>query len=225
MTITDTRPADDTTVRTRTAAAFTLSGVLFALFPILRPWTDETAPSTALVASYGSTRWILAHLCGIAGLTLLAPALLGLRALVAGTAGRGAATWALGTAWAGAALTGLYFGAEMFGIHTIAHEVADPRAVFDAVEALRLQPVAAAVFAVGLALLAAAGVLAAFALARSGRFPRTSGVVLAVAVILVLPQFWGGPALRIAHGVLYAVGCALAAYVLSRPSGKTARSL
>ncbi|KAA1424879.1 hypothetical protein FE697_002940 [Mumia zhuanghuii] len=213
-----THTATSTPSRTRTwtVTAFVASGTLFALFPILRPWADETTPSADLVAAFGSGRWILAHLCGIAGLTLLAPALLGLRSLLAGTAGAVVAGWAVGTAWAGAAFAGLYFGAEIFGIHVLATETPGGQALLDVVTTLREQPVAVTLFGVGLLLLAAAGVLAAVAIARSGRYPRASGVLLAVALVLVLPQFWGGPALRIGHGLLYAAGCGVVAYVLSR---------
>ncbi|MGH1564410.1 hypothetical protein [Mumia sp. DW29H23] len=205
-----------TRTRTWTVAAFVASGVLFALFPVLRPWADETTPSADLVTAYASDRWILAHLCGIAALTLLGPALLGLRSLLAGTPGERVAGWALGTAWAGAACAGLYFGAEMFGIHVLATDTPGGQPLLDLVAALREQPVAMTLFAAGLLLLAASGVLAAVAVVRSQRYPATSGVLLAVALVLLTPQFWGGPAVRIGHGLLYAAGCGVVAYVLGR---------
>lgn len=73
-------------------------------------------------------------------------------------------------------------------------------------------------FAAGLAGLAAGAVLAAVAIRRSGVLPRWSGVPLAAGMVLFLPQFFGSPALRIAHGVLVAVGCIAVAVVLWRRS-------
>jgi hypothetical protein len=48
------------------------------------------------------------------------------------------------------------------------------------------------------------------------RVPRWAGIPFAVAFALYLPQFFGPPALRIAHGVLVALGCVLLAAVMRR---------
>ncbi|MCF4123046.1 hypothetical protein L1785_18890 [Antribacter sp. KLBMP9083] len=202
-----------------TAASLTLAGILFLLFPVLRPWPDETVATMDLAAAFASDRWVLAHVLGILGLTLLGPAFLGLRTLLGGTRGAAAATAATAaavTAWAGASLSALYFGAEIFGIRTIAQAATregDAGLLAD-VEVLRMQPMAATLFAIGLLLLAVAGVLVATALWRSGGPTRWAGLPLAAGLLLVLPQFWGGPSVRIAHGVLVAVGCLLAAWAV-----------
>jgi hypothetical protein len=199
-----------------TGAAFFAAGALFLLFPLLRPWPDETVATAGLATAFASDRWVVAHLCGILALGLLAPALLGLRTLLAdgrSRAGVGAATWALVTAWAGAAAASLYFGAEIFGIRTLAQAALrdDDLGLLADVEVLRMLPWAVALFGVGLLLTAAAGVLTAVALWRSGTRLRWAGIPLAVGLALLLPQFFAGPELRIAHGFLVAVGCALSA--------------
>lgn len=201
-----------------TQTAFLAAGIAFLLFPVLRPWPDETTATAELANAFASDRWVLSHLSGILGLGLLAPALLGLRGVLAGAAGTAATTWALVAAWIGAGLSSLYFGAEIFGIRTIA-EAALPAAEFGPmpadVEALRTQPWALALFGTGLLLLAAAGVLLAVALFRAGSgrraWVRSAGIPLALGLVLLLPQFYGGPEIRIAHGVLVAASCVLAA--------------
>jgi hypothetical protein len=215
-----------TTVR-RTRVAFVAAGLTFLLFPLLRPWPDETVATTDLATAFASDRWVVAHLCGILGLALLAPAFLGLRTVLAQAgpaadgdrtgvrpgAGVGAATWALVTAWTGAGLAALYFGAEIFGIRTIAEAAlrdGDLGLLAD-IEVLRMQPWAVTLFAAGLFLIAVSGVLVAVALRRAGAGPRWAGILLAVGLVLVLPQFFGGPELRITHGFLFAAGCVLVA--------------
>jgi hypothetical protein len=225
--------APSTTVARWTAAAFVAAGLLFLLFPLLRPWPDETVATAELATAFASDRWVVAHLAGILALGLLAPALLGLRAILGGgwddtgSTGRdvgaghgigtgrgvGAVTGALITAWAGAGCAALYFGAEIFGIRTIAEAALrdDDLALLADIEVLRMQPWAVALFAAGLLLLAVSGVLLAVGLWRSGARPRWAGLPLALGLVLLLPQFFGGPELRITHGFLVLAGCLLVA--------------
>lgn len=222
MTITtEARPVSPAITRW-TAAAFAASGVLWALFPLLRPWADKVVPAPAgLAAAWASDAWVVAHLCGIAALGLLAPALLGLRALLAARpGGRGAALlgWATALAWLGAAGASLYYGAEIFGIRTFAEASlrrGDP-SLLDEVLVLREQPVAVTLFGVGLLLVAAAGVLAAIALLRARVAWAWTGLVFAAGLVLVLPQFFFGPEVRIAHGVLFGAGCLAVAFAVTR---------
>lgn len=228
-----------------TAVAFVAAGLAFLLFPVLRPWPDETVASADLATAFASDRWVVAHLCGILGLGLIAPALLGLRTLLVG-AGGGAgasdgraadrrapgvrsATWALVTAWAGAGFAALYFGAEIFGIRTLAEAALrdGDLGLLAEVQVLRMQPWAVTAFGAGLILLAASGVLVAVALWRSGAqgtgaHPRWIGLPFALGLVLVLPQFFGGPELRITHGFLVAAGCLLVAGAVWR--GRTPAS-
>jgi hypothetical protein len=218
--------APSITVARWTAAAFVAAGLLFLLFPLLRPWPDETVATTGLATAFASDRWVVAHLAGILGLALLAPALLGLRAVLAGRPadgggtgrGIGAVTWALITAWAGAGCAALYFGAEIFGIRTIAEAALrdDDLGLLADIEVLRMQPWAVALFGAGLLLLAVSGVLVAVALWRagaraSGARAKWVGIPLALGLLLLLPQFFGGQELRITHGFLVAAGCVLIA--------------
>ncbi|GAA4686543.1 hypothetical protein APR04_003307 [Promicromonospora umidemergens] len=235
-----------------TPAAFVAAGLAFLLFPLLRPWPDESVATADLATAFASDRWVLAHLCGILGLALLAPALLGLRTILAqagpadddagagpgagaganaaagagaragSRAGVGTATWALITAWVGAGCAALYFGAEIFGLRTLAEAALreNDLGLLAHAEVLRMQPGAIALFGAGLFLLAVAGVLVAVALWRAGGRPRWAGVPLAIGLVLVLPQFFGGPGLRITHGFLVAAGCVLVAVAARSRAGR-----
>jgi hypothetical protein len=197
-----------------TSAAAAVAAAALLLFPVLRPWPDETVASAGLATAFASDRWVVAHLCGILGLGLLAPVVLGVRALLRGAGRRTrAATAALVAAWLGAGLSAMYFGAEIFGIRTLAQAALDrgDLTLLDEVEVLRMQPAAVTVFGAGLILVAATGVLTAVALWWAGRTARWAGVLVGAGLVLFLPQFFGPPALRVAHGVLLAVGLALLA--------------
>ena len=225
--VADPTEAPSPAVARWTAVAFAAAGVLWALFPLLRPWADKVAPaSDGLAAAWASDAWIFAHLVGIAGLGLLAPALLGLRSLLAARAGdRGATlfTWATGLAWIGTAGASLYYGAEMFGIRTFAEASLrrGDASLLDEVEVLREQPVAVELFGVGLLLIAAAGVLASLAMFRARMPWPWTGVVFAAGLVLVLPQFFTPPGMRTAHGVLFGVGCLLVAFAITRLRSRT----
>lgn len=236
MSATSTRPAVAVAVQTAsptqavarwTAAAFAAAGVLWALFPLLRPWADNVPASSAdLAPAWASDAWVVSHLLGIAALGLLVPALLGLRHLLAtGPDDRGATllTWAAALAWIGAAGASLYFGAEMFGIRTFAEASLrrGDASLLDEVQVLRDQPMAVVLFGVGLLLIAAAGVLASIALFRAGLPWAWTGVVFATGLVLVLPQFFTPPAMRTAHGVLFGVGCLLVAFAVTRLRTRT----
>lgn len=193
------------------------SGLVFAAYPLLRPYSDETTLDGAAAMSSGA--WIAAHVCGMAALILLPMGLLGAWESVRGTSGAGTARAAALTCLLGCGLALPYYGAETFGLHaigTLAAQTSD-RDVLELAELTRQGPVPMTMFVVALLLLAACGVLTAVALARSGgRAPRWAGVPFAAALVLFGPQFFAAPALRIAHGVLFAAGCVLLAYAFRR---------
>ncbi|TVT33456.1 hypothetical protein FNH05_27075, partial [Amycolatopsis rhizosphaerae] len=137
------------------AAALAAAGVLFAVYPAVRPYSDETTLAGA--AAMASPAWIVAHLAAVAGFILIP---FGLRALD-GAPGRAA----LVTGWLGAGLTLPYYGAEVFGANAIGRRALDTgdQSLLRVVDAMRFNPAAATLFAAGLLLLAVAGILAAVA--------------------------------------------------------------
>jgi len=175
--------------------ALALAGVLFVLYPAVRPWHDESTVDGA-VASLGSGAWVASHLFAMLGF-LLVP--LGLLAF---------APAAAVTTWIGAGLTLPYYGAEDFGLNAVGRRAGagDRFDVLALVDAVRYGPVAATMFAVGLLTLAVGAILAAVAVWRSGTLPRWAGVPFALGFALFIPQFYAPAAVRIAHGVLLGAG-------------------
>ena len=190
------------------SAALAVAGVLFLLYPLTRPWHDESTVEGARL-SMGSGWWVASHLFAMIGFILVPLGLLAVSTVV----GRGLAFVAFVVTWVGAGLTLPYYGAEDFGLHGVA---AVDRLDLDLVDAIRYEPVAATTFGAGLILLAIGGALAAVAVWRSGVLPRFSGVLFGLGFVLFLPQFYTPPAVRIGHGVLLAVGLVWLATALWR---------
>src|SRR3954454_12850182 len=200
--------------------AWWLAGLCFVTYPALRPYADETG--AAGLAAMGSGRWLVAHLLGMLGFALLP---VGLTALMAvGTTLRPqlvAAARAL--AYAGVIGVLPYYGGEAFGLHAIgayATTTHDPGLV-SVVDAFRYGPLAISLFGLGLLALAAAGVLVAMAAWGSGPRWRGAGSVLAVGLLAYLPQFFGTPTVRVAHGALLALGCWAVAALLAPAQGSS----
>jgi hypothetical protein len=211
----------ETMSRTRFgAAALAVAGVLFVLYPAVRPWRDESTVDGARAAmSQGA--WVAAHLFAMLGFILVALGLLALRDVLSRTRAEPLAYAALVTWLIGAGLTLPYYGAEDFGLNAIARKAAGQQFdLLDLVKTVRFSPVPTTTFLLGLLGLGTAAILAAVAVWRSGTLARYSGVAFAVGFALFIPQFYGPPAVRIAHGVLVGLGCAWVAVSLW---GSTAR--
>lgn len=198
------------------APALALAGALFVLYPAVRPWHDESTVDGA-VASMSSGAWVASHLFAMIGFILVPLALLALRGVLAGSRSEGLALTAAITTWIGAGLTLPYYGAEDFGLHEIASSPDASRIdLLAVVEAVRMNPVAATTFVLGLLALGAGAVMAAMAVWRSGVLARHSAIPFAVGFALFIPQFWAPAAVRIAHGVLVGAGCAWLAWEIRK---------
>ncbi|WP_238006941.1 hypothetical protein KZZ52_44430 [Dactylosporangium sp. AC04546] len=198
--------------RTRlAAAALTVAGVLFLLYPALRPWADETTVDGA-VHSMSSPWWVATHLFAMIGFILVPLALLPVNHIAAVIM------------WIGAGLTLPYYGAEDFALNTIATKVADGQQLdlLGLAEHIRYHPAAITTFLIGLILLGVGAVMAAVAIWRSRALPRFSGVLFGAGFALFIPQFFIGEAGRIAHGVLMMAGCLWLAVSLFRTPSRSA---
>lgn len=203
----------NTTISRYGALGFAATGVAFLLYPAVRPWGDETTLAGA--AGMASSQWIVAHLSAVAGFIVVTLSLLALHTLVRGRVSLAA----LLTTGIGVGLTLPYYGAEVFGVHEAAAQALrehDATLLVHMTDAIRYQPAAMTMFALGLAALGAGAVLAAVAVARSGRWNRWSAIPMAAGFALFIPQFFTGAPLRIAHGALIAAGCAWLAIELLR---------
>ena len=191
------------------ALSLALAGILLFLYPTLRPFSDQAGAQTMLGAqAFASPFWVVAHMLGVGGFILLALSLLGLYSALRHTAARGLMAVALVVTWMGAGFTTTYFGAEIFALHAIGQVALNQHstALLSLFTAVRFGP-AIYVFAVGLLLLGIGPILVAIAVWRSGAISRWSALLFALGFALYIPQFFGPPTIRIAHGVLVGIGC------------------
>jgi hypothetical protein len=176
------------------------AGVLFLLYPVLRPWEDE-ATGVGAQAALASPWWIPAHLCAMIGFVLVPLALMSLRDVI----GQLPAT----VMAIGAALTLTYYGAEAFALHSLAKTPnMDPeyRDFVEVVQSVRYEAWAVVAFGLGLLGLAVGAVMTARRIHRSGVLSPWCGALFAAGFVLFLPQFFFPAPVRIAHGVLMLAG-------------------
>jgi hypothetical protein len=178
------------------AALLTGAAILFVAYPVLRPYSTEQGLDGA--RAFGSNLWVAAHTCGMFAFLGLAAATVPLR-----TGNR--------LILPAVALLLPYYGAEAFGLHAIGNAALrlDQPGLTSVVDQVRDNPVALTMFGAGWILLAVGGIALGIGLWRRGG--RVGAVVTAVGLVLYLPQFYGPPWVRIAHGCLLAVGLLLVA--------------
>ena len=200
------------------AAALALAGVLFVLYPALRSFSDETSLQGA--AAFASGRWLAAHMLAMVAFTLLGLGLLSLHTALQATSVGSIAFWALIAGWLGIGLTLPFYGGEAFGLQAIGQEALNEQRadLVGLAETVRSGP-GLVMFLTGLLLLAISTVMAATAIWQSDTLAKWSGIPLAVAFVLYIPQFFATQPLRVAHGLLVALGCIwVAAGIWARPA-------
>src|SRR6266480_400593 len=188
------------------AGAMALAGILFLLYPTIRPFSDEISYQGA--AAFASTSWVLAHTLAMGAFILLLLGLLGLYQALQQTRVEGTAFSALVVGLVGVGLTLPFYGIEAFAVH----EISQVALWEHNVTLIRLAEIVRTgtqllVFLAGLLLVAISAVLVAVAVWKSRVFPRWSGVPFALGFALYIPQFFGTQPIRVAHGSLVAAGC------------------
>lgn len=181
-------------------AALFLAAICFVAYPALRGYSDESGLSGA--HAYARPEWLYSHVFAMLGFVLLAYGLSQLvpRAAVA--------------AWIGTILVLPYYGAEAFGLHALGKQVLETGHVdmIAAADEFRFEPVAVTLFALGWLAFSVAGILLLPAVAASdGWFSRAGLSLVALGLLVFLPQFFFPPAGRILHGVVLAIGLILVA--------------
>ncbi len=192
------------------------SGVLMAAYLLVRPYGDKGAGPEAAQAM-ASGWWVVSHVCGMLALASVARAALRISDAAGGVSGL-LARWAgLG----GVVLVLPYYGAETFALHVVARQARDADAAsMSLITEIREQPVAMAMFGLGLLLLAVSGVAMASAWRRmaggmAGQ-PAWAGWPLGVLLVLFLPQFYLPEVGRMAYGVAYLVAASFLAFAVRR---------
>jgi hypothetical protein len=183
-----------------------VAGLLFVLYPAIRPFSDETSLQGA--RAFASSAWLVAHMLAMVGFTLVALGLLGLHVALQATTAERLAFCALVVSMLGIGLTLPFYGGEAFGLHAIGQQALQEHsaALVGLASVVRGGP-ELYMFVLGLLLLGVGAILAAVAVWRSSTLARWSGVPFALGFALYIPQFFGTQPVRVAHGVLVAVGC------------------
>jgi hypothetical protein len=214
---------DPNSSRVRWAAvSLALSGVFFLLFPVTRPFFDETSMQGA--AEFASIRWPIAHSFGIVGFILMALGFLGVNIMLTRTAAEQRSFKAMIFYWVGAGLTLPFFGAEAFGLQVIGQAAVDQdsTSLLPLVSQIRFGP--GIVFVItGLILIALATIILASAVWKSGVLSKWSGIPLAVGFVVYIPLLQGAPVfqpIRIVDGFLIAAGAIWIAWTMGRRSGQ-----
>ena len=199
--------------RKLTAGCFAVAGLCFVLYPAIRPFSDEVSLQGA--SAFGSGAWVISHSLAIAGFVLLVLGLFGAYLLFQQTRNERLALVALVTSWIGVGLTLPFYGAEVFGLHAIGRAALQQKnaGLMSLAADVRGEPGMWFIVA-GLVLLGVGTIVFAVAVWRSGIFVRWSAIPLALGFALYVPQFFAPQALRVAHGLLVAVGCGLVAWSL-----------
>jgi len=198
------------------AAALAAAGAGFAIYPAVRPFSDETSLRGA--TAFASARWLVAHSTAMIAFVLLALGLSGVAAALQATAAARRARLGAVLAAAGAGLTLPYYGAEAFGLHAAGQQAlrrGDAQLLTSLTSAIRWQQGIWFITA-GLLLVAAGAIIIAWAIWASRSPARYAGIPLAAGFALYLPQFTADQPVRVAHGLLIAAGSLLLAWNLVR---------
>ncbi len=206
------------------AVSLAISGVLFVLYPALRPFSSEKGLDGA--AAFGSNHWIEAHMLAMVGFTLLALGIVGWYSSLQSTGSESGAFRAMVVMLAAIGLTLPFYGGEAYGLHAIGQEALN-RGDGSLVEMSTVVRGGAGLvmFLIGLLLLAVGAILVARVIWTSGESSKWIGIPFAVAFALYIPQFFATQPLRVGHGLLVALGCALIAANMWRRSGKEEEAL
>jgi hypothetical protein len=195
------------------ALALAVSGILFVLYPAIRPFSDEVSLQGA--RAFASSSWVLAHSLAMLAFILLTLGLLGLYLRLQATAVERGALWALLLSWLGVGLTLPYYGAEVFGLHAIGQAALQQHnpALLSLVNSVRWEQGIVFILT-GLVLLAIGTILFAIAIWRSGSMLKWSGIPLAIGFALFIPQFTTSQFVRVGFGLFIMIACILLAWSL-----------
>ncbi len=196
--------------RARLAAfALTLSGICFVLFPVIRPFFDES--SIAGGSQFASARWVIAHTFGMAGFILLSLGLLGTYVRLQGAGVGRLALLSLVLGWIGTGLALPFFGAEALSLQVIGRTAVQQNSlsVLAMVNEVRFGP-GILFIGSGLILIAVATILLAVAAGKSRALPRWAAILVAAGFVVYIPQLQGAPVfqpIRIVVALVIAGGC------------------
>ncbi|MDQ0230893.1 hypothetical protein [Metabacillus malikii] len=200
--------------------SLSISGILFVLYPAIRPFSDEKTLQGA--SAFASNEWLLAHLLAIFAFTLLPLGIYSIHSSLLRSNLSTLTYWALISCIIGVGLTLPFYGGETFGLQAIGQEAFNQQSadLLSQAEVVR-SGTGLILFLVGLLLLALSSILVAIALWKSYAHMKWSGIPLSIGMLLYIPQFFFNQPIRVAHGFLVAVGCVLLAVTLWKITKET----
>jgi hypothetical protein len=140
-----------------------ISGILFVLYPAIRPFSDETSLQGA--AAFASTEWLVAHILAMIAFTLLPLGLLGFYNSLQEGAVKSLAYWSVIMCWIGIGLTLPFYGGEAYGLHALGQEaIKQQNPALISLAADVRSGAGLVMFLIGLLLLAIAAVILAIAI-------------------------------------------------------------
>ena len=191
------------------ALALGISALLFAAFPLVRPFfpLDVFEPAATLrVASPATTSapWIVAHLIAMMAFVLLLGGMLALYAFLANAGVEPRAVRALVLSLVGIALIMPMLGVETYALPPIGRLFLEGKIEIAPMVSLIYRGPGILVFLLGLLLLAIGAILFAVAVKQSGVLPRWAGILFAIGLALWLPLF--PQLIRTVDGLLIGLG-------------------
>jgi hypothetical protein len=198
-----------------TSLALVVAGLLFVLYPALRPFSSEVGMEGAV--AFGSTAWVVAHSFAIVAFVLLVLGMFGIYLVLQATSAARPALIGVVLSWLGVGLVLPFYGAEVFGLHAIAQQALKDNngALISLASSVRGEPGIWFILT-GLVLLGIGVISSATAIWRSGILTRWTGIPLAIGFGLYIPQYTAPQYLRVAHGLVITVSCVLIAWNLLR---------
>lgn len=194
-----------------------IAGILFFLYPVIRPFSSEETMEGA--SAFASAGWLTAHIMAFLAFVLLMPGLLGIVNGLKKSKNSRRLWSGLYLGLLGIGFTLPYYGMETFALNAIG-KAALRENQLELVHLANEMRWGAGLYLImgGLLLLAVGTILIASVIWKSGTFSKWSGILLALAFLLYLPQYMGTQPFRIAHGMLAAAACIWLAIETSRVS-------
>jgi hypothetical protein len=188
------------------SACLFISGILFVLYPALRPFSDEKSLEGA--AAFASQAWFIAHFMAILAFILLPFGLAGICRVIQDRSMRRSARLGFGMGCFGIGLTLPFYGAEVFGLQAVGSAALEEQsaALLALADQIRYGK-GFVIICAGLLLLAAGIIVIAAAIWKSRALCRWSGIPLAAGFLLYLPQYLMTQPWRVLHGLLICTGC------------------
>ena len=201
------------------ALALGVSGLLLAIFPLIRPFFpfDPTAPAAALAGAsraVASPPWVAAHFLATLAFVLLLCALPVLSACLTGPGLERPARRATTLSVVGIALVLPTLGVELYALPAIGRLYLDGKTEIAPIVGLIYLGPATLVMVLGLLLLAIGAIMFAVVIWRSGVLPKWAGVIFAAGLAFWLPLL--PRSLRVVDGLLIGIGGVWLAWSMRR---------